>query len=226
VKGKRSLLRAIRTAGLYGLGGASFVLLSLVALSWTWLGRYQTSFYFVQPKSQVIVGIFPRAIILRRQSVTWSLRPQRTMRHGNFSIDQGDDVGDDLGSTMSLHALGDAAVRSMTRTYASRSGGAPHAERELTAWVPYWLLLPLLSALPLWLVTTHRVRRRGAARRSRGQCATCGYDLRATPNRCPECGAVVRRGLRAWLSDAVRRCARASKTETSPLRLGHPSAAV
>jgi len=46
------------------------------------------------------------------------------------------------------------------------------------------MLLGILPSLYLW-------RRRTAARLLLvGRCASCGYDLRATPDRCPECGAV------------------------------------
>jgi hypothetical protein len=52
--------------------------------------------------------------------------------------------------------------------------------------VPYWLVLLVpLSALA---VVTRRHRR--YARLASGCCVACGYDLRATPRRCPECGAV------------------------------------
>ena len=50
---------------------------------------------------------------------------------------------------------------------------------------PYWLVtLPLAAPPLLWLRS--RRKRRG---RMRGRvCIRCGYDLRATPERCPECG--------------------------------------
>ncbi len=52
--------------------------------------------------------------------------------------------------------------------------------------VPHWGLALVLAALPAargWrLLTTRR-------RRIAGMCSVCGYDLRATPERCPECGA-------------------------------------
>jgi hypothetical protein len=51
--------------------------------------------------------------------------------------------------------------------------------------VPLWLPALLLAALPAWRLVT-RVRR--VKRRRQGSCPSCGYDLRATPDRCPECG--------------------------------------
>ena len=53
---------------------------------------------------------------------------------------------------------------------------------------PYWLVCAISAPLPIrWLLRRRRHRRRTAA----GRCPTCGYDLRATPERCPECGTAV-----------------------------------
>jgi hypothetical protein len=57
----------------------------------------------------------------------------------------------------------------------------------------HWLVVhdgavvTVFSLLPIGrLLTLHRRRRRA----TRGLCKRCGYDLRASPERCPECGEI------------------------------------
>jgi hypothetical protein len=63
------------------------------------------------------------------------------------------------------------------------SGG--HSRYALT--VPYWLMVAATAASPVTFLISRRRRRRAQLA---GLCLWCGYDLRATPDRCPECGAV------------------------------------
>jgi hypothetical protein len=52
-----------------------------------------------------------------------------------------------------------------------------------------WLIVLALAALPAARAIMWARRRRALRRaRRRGLCAKCGYDLCATPGRCPECG--------------------------------------
>jgi hypothetical protein len=68
-------------------------------------------------------------------------------------------------------------------------GFGPRATQRITitlAKAPLWMLLVVLAILPCtWLL--HRRLRRPRP----GICATCGYDLRASNNRCPECGSPI-----------------------------------
>ena len=45
------------------------------------------------------------------------------------------------------------------------------------------------AALPVRWCVVHSREYKLRSRRATGLCPRCGYDLRATPERCPECGA-------------------------------------
>lgn len=67
-------------------------------------------------------------------------------------------------------------------------GAREVGEGVFVAVVPHWALAAITWVPPL--IAWRRARRKtnDTADGTRA-CANCGYDLRATPGRCPECGA-------------------------------------
>ena len=58
--------------------------------------------------------------------------------------------------------------------------------------IPFWFLIILSLILPARWLQWHLRRRR---RLRMGLCPECAYDLRASPERCPECGVPTPVGL-------------------------------
>ena len=70
-------------------------------------------------------------------------------------------------------------------------GGKGSSEWGMSILVPYWLLACVAAAPGAGLLMISHCLHRRARRLRALQCVRCGYDMRATPDRCPECGAVT-----------------------------------
>jgi hypothetical protein len=106
------------------------------------------------------------------------------------------------GATVCIHTTREPSLgaplfmsRSSSRYLRKDEWDAPPAFFRLVRWPTRseWVLTtasPALAFMAAILPLLYVFRRWVARdRRSAGVCARCGYDLRASPERCPECGA-------------------------------------
>ena len=70
-----------------------------------------------------------------------------------------------------------------------RDMDAFEAGRVWTLVMPPWVFAAGCAVVAVALDVGRRLRRRRRGRRVQGLCPVCGYDLRSSPGRCPECGA-------------------------------------
>ena len=125
--------------------------------------RYERGYSGTSRRGHLVVILL--ADYLARGADAWSRRADRN------SADRGVWVGDRPGPSF----LGFAFIST--------------SQPSTVLIVPYWAAVLAASLLPAaWVL--HRRRQR---RKHPGLCPACGYDLRATPGRCSECGTVHER---------------------------------
>lgn len=106
------------------------------------------------------------------------------------SYGQNDDFHIESDPPRELTAFGDQEVFAPLKRVGIRASTYSNRLGINTGWdliFPWWFITIATAVLPAWRIVQHRRQRRHKA----GTCRACGYDLRATPDRCPECGAAL-----------------------------------
>ena len=148
----------------------SCVLLAMTATSWARSYEHWDNWWLMLPGNAVQVNTMRGIVQLRWVDVPASGSRPWSLQHYDQYIRPGLRLAEGIGFKWQRSAVSNGTERGWCRDLC----------------VPHWSLLAASGVLSgIGLRRTFMQRHAGAS----GVCPTCGYDLRASPQRCPECGS-------------------------------------
>jgi hypothetical protein len=164
-----------------------------LATAVVWVRSYRNSetFYTIEPDGDVwAIDTFGGEISFWTGIAPPDAPPGSGHEHWDYpqtftSIQQAviDPTGDDLW----LLGFGYTTSRHFPLTYkvVPQRGYITHTRGVV---IPYWFIALIAGIAPVrWVIRRMRAARNTVA----GACPHCGYDLRASHDRCPECGTPI-----------------------------------
>jgi hypothetical protein len=159
------------------ISALSLVLFAAVVV--LWVRSYSTAQYVGWASANQFCGVLSMGGLLRLEHATYGDGP-KGWSHMQYATPAG-------GLWDEIHARdrGGGALRTAGFAWAAIDYNSDGKRMRRALYLPHCALAVLFLALLLLRVAMR------PPRRAAGSCVACGYDLRATPDRCPECGKEV-----------------------------------
>jgi len=166
--------------------GCFALLMSMISIAQAFHSKADGVFLLTPGGRLFVVAWYRGTCILYQQNVRTGALPGERIIVQTFSVDAtGYRYRSSLNGIRESLNLGAARV---IHGWESPEYGESTWSSVLIVVVPLWTWLVL--AMPLLAIVLAR-QLKTRRRRTRGLCLVCGYDLRASPSRCPECGTLV-----------------------------------